>query len=237
MLKEFVEKIVALAAPTMINLNGLFYADRPLTLIAEPPMSCVPLLTLTGLAEVIRQRADNLVPEEFLIHVVSHAEVQLVEKSTDTFGRRVCLARVKLDDGQPFAFGRFLDREEFVIGLQSRFVESPDLLDTLKIASNLEAATVAQSEDDGISQRTTVKQGITLKEVVTVKRRVSLAPYRTFREVPQPSSEFVFRLRSDNGAIPSCALFEADGGKWKLDAVLAIKSWLNAQALEIPVIA
>lgn len=40
-----------------------------------------------------------------------------------------------------------------------------------------------------------------------------------------------------DGGVPECALFEADGGKWKLDAVLTIKAWLEDQHLNIPVIA
>lgn len=70
-----------------------------------------------------------------------------------------------------------------------------------------------------------------------MKGRRTLRPYRTFREVEQPASEFVFRLRSLNGEVPWCALFEADGGKWKLDAVLKIKAWLEAEELKIPIIA
>lgn len=144
---------------------------------------------------------------------------------------------MELDDGKPFTFGTFLDREEFVVGLQSRFVQSDDLAEVLRMASSLEVSAVALSEDDGISQRTTVKQGIALKQTVTVKGRVSLRPFRTFREIEQPASDFVFRLRSRDGGVPECALFEADGGKWKLDAVLAIKAWLESRALGMPVVA
>jgi hypothetical protein len=56
---------------------------------------------------------------------------------------------------------------------------------------------------------------------------VVLAPYRTFVEVTQPESDFVFRMQ--NG--PRCALFEADGGAWKLTAMRHIKEYLQA-ALE-----
>jgi hypothetical protein len=70
-----------------------------------------------------------------------------------------------------------------------------------------------------------------------VQGRVKLSPYRTFREVAWPESEFVFRLRSRGGGVPECALFEADGGKWKLDEVVTIETWLDAQNLNIPVIA
>jgi hypothetical protein len=37
--------------------------------------------------------------------------------------------------------------------------------------------------------------------------------------------------------VPECALFEADGGKWKLDAVLTMKAWLEEKALGLPVVA
>lgn len=237
MLKEAMEYFLKLAPVQPVDVNGLSYSDRPLSLVPSPTMATVSLLTLTGLVDLVRVKVDDLDPADWLIHVESHAQVALIQKETDAYGRRVKLVQAKHDDGQPFAFGRFLDREEFVIGLQSKFQQTEALLSVLKVASNLEAATVAQSEDDGISQRTTVKQGVQLKEVVTIKGRVVLQPYRTFREVEQPASEFVFRLQSKDGSVPTCALFEADGGKWELDAVLTIKKWLDAQNLTIPVIA
>lgn len=57
---------------------------------------------------------------------------------------------------------------------------------------------------------------------------VTLAPYRTFREIAQPESQFVFRLRGGvEGALPHAALFEADGAEWKLAAVGRIASFLR----------
>ncbi|MEB9782308.1 hypothetical protein P4K16_30685, partial [Bacillus cereus] len=59
---------------------------------------------------------------------------------------------------------------------------------------------------------------------------VQLSPYRTFVEVEQPESKFVFRMRE--GA--RCGLFEADGGAWKLEAMNNIKEYLKeALAQEI----
>jgi len=237
MLEKFVEKLLSLAEVRPVKIGALVYTDRPLSLLAPPCQAGVALVTLTGLVDLIEQRLDGLVSGNWALHVESHAAVALVRRDTDDTGRRVRLASVDLDDGQPFTFGRFMDREEFVIGLQSRFVGNDDLAGVLQLTSSLGVSTVALSEDDGISQRTTVKQGVTLKETVTVKGRVSLRPYRTFREIEQPASEFIFRLRSRDGAVPECALFEADGGKWKLDAVLAIKAWLDARHLDMPVMA
>lgn len=237
MLKEFVEKLLSLSEVKPVTIDDRQYTDRPLTIVKPPCLSTVPLLTLTGLVDAIAQSVDGLKVEDWLLHVVSHGEVQLITRKTDVYGRRIVLARVKLEDGAPFPFGRFVDREEFVIGLQSQFVQNEDHAGLLKLCSSLEASTVAMADDDGVSQRTTVKQGIALKENVTVKGRVSLQPYRTFREIDQPASVFVFRLRSHGGGIPDCALFEADGGKWKLDAILAIKAWLELKNPNMPVIA
>lgn len=237
MLKEFVEKVLTLAEVKPVMIGALDYVDRQVTLVTPPCLSNVPLLTLTGVVDVIQCPLDALKPEDWVLHVKSHADVLLLSRKTDAYGRRVCLASVKLDDGKPFTFGTFLDREDFVVGLQSRFMQSDDLTEVLKMASSLEVSAVALSEDDGISQRTTVKQGVVLKQTVTVKGRVSLRPFRTFREIEQPASDFVFRLRSRDGGVPECALFEADGGKWKLDAVLAIKTWLESKNLGMPVMA
>ncbi|MDP2383383.1 MAG: hypothetical protein Q8N00_11315 [Nitrospirota bacterium] len=237
MLKEFVEKILSLAEVNLVTIGTLDYTDRALHVVAPPCLAGVSLLTLTGLVDLIQCHLDALKADDWVLHVGSHADVSLLHRATDAYGRRVRLASVKLDDGQPFPFGRFLNREEFVIGLHSQFVQSPDQQGVVKLCSNLEVSTVVMAEDDGISQRTTVKQGISLKETVTVKGRVCLQPYRTFREIEQPASDFIFRLKSRDGAVPDCALFEADGGKWKLDAVLAIKTWLESKNLGMPVMA
>lgn len=238
MLKEFVEKIVSLAPVGRFQIGMREYVDRPVSLV-EPPREYAPLelMTLYGLVDAVRAKVDEVEPDEWVVEVMSHQGVRIVSRSTSQYGKREVLLSVGLSDGEVFPFGRFLSREEFVIGLQSRFVQQGDVLEVLRLASGLEVSAVMVAEDDGISQRTTTRQGIALKETVTVKGRVKLRPYRTFREVEQPVSEFVFRLRAKEGMVPECALFEADGGAWKLDAVLTIKAWLEAKNLNIPVIA
>ena len=238
MLKELVDRLLSLSVPTPMVLHGRQYCDRPLALIAPPRLTApLELMTLTGLVDAVRAKLDGLDPADWVLEVMSHRGVRIVSRNTSAYGQREVLLAVSLADGDAFPFCRFLDREEFVIGLQSRFVYDDAVRAVLQVASALEVSTVALAEDDGISQRTTVKQGIALKQDVTVKGRVVLRPFRTFREVAQPASEFVFRLRSQQGAVPECALFEADGGKWKLDAVLTIKAWLEEKALGLPVVA
>ena len=237
MIAEAIDKILSLSRVDVQEIIGLPYASRPMHLVAPPDVSPITLVTLTGLVDWIAARPDGLDPSQWIAHVENHQSVQLIHRTADPYGRRTLLAKSVLQDAEVFPFGRWLHCEEFVIGLQSRFVASADFATVLRLASNLQAATVTTAEDDGISQRTTVRQGVTLMEIVTVKGRVLLRPYRTFREIEQPSSEFVFRLKSHDGGVPQCGLFEADGGTWKLHAVLAIKAWLESQALGMPVIA
>lgn len=238
MLKEFVEKIVSLAPTGRMQIHGREYADRPVVLVRPPcAHDTLELMTLTGLVDAVRAKLDDLHTDEWVLEVKSYKHVRIVSRRTDAYGCREELVAVTLQDVEAFPFGRFLSREEFVIGLQSLMVPDEGSLAVLKVASALEVATVTLAEDDGISQRTAVKQGVMLKQDVTVKGRVTLRPFRTFREVEQPASKFVFRLRSVNGQVPECALFEADGGSWKLDAVLTIKAWLDSKGLGLPVVA
>lgn len=92
-------------------------------------------------------------------------------------------------------------------------------------AGNVEAKTTANYGDDGVSQKTTIKQGIASKADVLVPNPVTLVPYRTFLEVKQPDSEFVFRIR-DNGGAPAFKIVEAEGGLWRNLAVISIKEYL-----------
>lgn len=237
MIAEAIEKVLTLSAVEVQQIGALPYASRPLHLVVEPDLSGITVTTLTGLADWIRARPDALDAALWVLHVEHPHSVRLIRRSTDRYGRRTCLAQAKPQDAATFAFGRWMEQEEFIIGLQSQFSATPDLDEVLRLVSNLEVSAVTMSDDDGISQRTTVKCGVSLKEVVRVRRVVSLRPYRTFPHITQPESAFVFRLKSREGAVPLCGLFEADGGAWKIDAVESIRVWLDAAALGMPVVA
>ena len=44
-----------------------------------------------------------------------------------------------------------------------------------------------------------------------------------FREVEQPASFYVLRMTGETGKV---ALFEGDGGAWKLNAIARVRDWL-----------
>ena len=55
-------------------------------------------------------------------------------------------------------------------------------------------------------------------------------------EVEQPRSEFIFRARDGRIDGIELSLHEADGGKWKIDAMTSVKEYLEEQLAELPYI-
>lgn len=83
--------------------------------------------------------------------------------------------------------------------------------------------------DNGISQTVTVKEGAATLMQAEVPSPAELRPYRTFLEVEQPSSPFVFRINR----LGECALFEADGGIWKHEAMENVSQYLVNELKEL----
>ncbi len=245
MIKEAIEKIICLAAPNKVEFGGHTYYDRSLSLLEPPEVKAVSVTTLQGLSDLYSNDLDLVKSGEVFVHITSPTSVEIVSQKSDDYGRRHLWAKAQHPgDVQRFSFGGFLNTENFIIGLQSCFqrtyVERPDgkvigdLEYVLKVASNVSSEGKVTQADDGISQNVEMAKGIVLKEQATLRSRVQLAPFRTFAEIDQPLSTFVLRVREQNGSI-QLALFEADGGRWKLDAVSSLSKWLKAH-FKVPII-
>ena len=120
-------------------------------------------------------------------------------------------------------FNRKLDYETMMITLKSKFVETPELLELVKLLGTITEENSATASDDGFTQTVVVRKGIMLHENKAVNPIRKLKPYRTFNEVDQPESEFLLRL-SEGGGV---ALYEADGGAWKLQARRNVAEYLK----------
>ena len=141
--------------------------------------------------------------------------------------------RADLPDGFPFE--RYMDLETFNIMLQSRFVDTNDRAALLALTANVVDENVKSYGDDGISQVASVKSGVTSVADVKVPNPVLLRPFRTFAEVDQPESKFIFRMRKGDDGV-TAALIEADGGAWKIEAIQNIAEYLrnNLQKVLLP---
>ena len=222
MLKEALRYLMEdMSVVNKVEIGGKIFTDRPMHYVSHnPKANAIGLNTLSSLIDYIKAGVDTR--GKMIVHVQSPTKVQFYSTLDDERKREV-IAEVTAQVPD-FRFGQFYDHESFCIGLQSKFVDSADRALLLKFAGTVEAGTVAEYGDDGITQKATIKTGIASKGEVIVPSPATLKPFRTFLEVDQPESRFIFRMK-DHGGI-QCALFEADGGAWKLDAMTAVHDYL-----------
>ena len=180
------------------------------------------LSSLTSLVEYVRKQLDQTnLYVNLIIHVTNHDTVE-VKSELDDEKRRETLAVAKAIIPN-IPFGRYQDVEQFNIMLQSSFIDNGDSDLLLQFASAIKIDKGAEIADNGVSQTTTIKSGVSSLAQAKTPNPVTLKPYRTFFEVDQPESKFVFRIND----APGCALFEADGGIWKAAAKANIAEYLN----------
>lgn len=224
MIKEALKYIVESQQEKIINSKEYRYTDTNLVRLDDClRANAIKMTTLSGLVDYIKSGADKMA-EHMLVQVVSPTEVKLISM-LDGDRKRECLVEVCADIPD-FSFGRFMDTESFLIGMRSKFIQNESAGALLQFAGTVESGTVATYGDDGISQSATVKVGIAGKDTKLVPNPVKLRPYRTFTEVEQPESEFVFRMKDCDHKV-ACAIFEADGGAWKREAMRNIKNHLE----------
>ncbi len=130
--------------------------------------------------------------------------------------------------------GREYDQESFLVAMQSCFQKTDDREAVTIMASNIVNTQQGTFSDDGVSQQAIIKTGVTTKDAAFVPNPVSLIPYRTFLEVPQPASDFVFRISEGRGGAPAFKLVAADGGLWKSQAVDNVKNYLTEALADVP---
>ncbi len=118
-----------------------------------------------------------------------------------------------------------------MIELQANFQKNEELELVLKAVGNIEKRNGQEYSDDGCSQVATMKTGIATKADVIVPNPVELIPFRTFQEVGQPASKFVFRIGDKE--VPAFKIVEAEGGIWKNEAISNIKAFLTEQLFNL----
>lgn len=208
-----------LAGAERYEIDGAIYSSKPIYRV--PEVSPKPFMTksLAGIVELINQEYSHKRLNSLIIHVAEPTLVEVHSMLRGDLGRfHIYTAQADLPTQK---MGQYMDLEEVVIRLKSTFVqtETRDIL--IQLLGNIKEEAVKTSSDDGISQTVTAKTGIATVSNVTLPPIISLAPYRTFIEVEQPEGDFLLRLQ--NG--PRAALFEADGGAWKVQARKNIKQY------------
>jgi hypothetical protein len=102
----------------------------------------------------------------------------------------------------------------------------------MDVAGRIVCEDKAELHDDGVAQAATISRGIRKESGIILPNPVLLRPVRTFTEVEQPESRFVFRMRPEP---VSLSLHEADMGAWEMVAKEKIRQYLVEQLPGVPV--
>jgi hypothetical protein len=237
MIKDGIEKILELAKPERFDIDGREYlvTNGKLTAIQPPTQKSFQVGSLTAISDYFRSNPDSLAPlSAVVVHVVSPVHVRLMSPVLPPWLDRHAYLEAQ-STPKAFPFGKPLDVESFIVALQTFFVPTETTQRLQQLVSSLSDQASIDYKDDGIGQQVTAKTGIARVGTVDVPNPVKLAPYRTFNEVRQPESAFVFRIQK-GGAGPQCVLHEADGGNWQQEAVGLIRDWLTSETPEGTVI-
>jgi hypothetical protein len=201
----------------VIDSDGKASEIKPRAVLAESPIA---INTLTGMIDYIKANLERS-SSNLILHIEDEKRVKLIG-TLEADGRREVLAEAEAIIPR-FYFDKFLNSEEFVINFQSKFVKTEDRELLLRVMGNVVEENVKTTGDDGVSQAVSIRQGVATKADVKVPNPVTLAPFRTFLEVQQPESQFIFRLQDG----PRGAIFEADGGAWRNQAIVNIREYLT----------
>lgn len=235
-LKDALQYIVSLGneaeTAQIMEICGKTYANRNLVRYGIPERADpIHSTSLSSLLDYIRECAEEF-PEgrRMILHVEGPKTVRLVS-GLDGERKRECLFICEAETSE-FRFGSWYDQERFMIEAQANFQPSPDMEAILKLAGNVERKNSQTYSDDGRTQVATMQVGVASKADVIVPNPVTLIPHRTFQEVEQPASCFVFRIGDKEE--PAFALFEAEGGLWRNEAVRNIKEYFEQHFETLP---
>lgn len=225
-LKEALQYIAELGVDAekteVLDINGKTYANKSLTRYDKMPKADrIKASTLTSMVDYIYQ-CNKEFPGSMIIHIVSPTRVCLMS-ALDKEREREVLFEVNAETSE-FRFDNWYDQERFMIELQANFQNNNDLEAVMKLAGNIESKNSQTFTDDGTTQVATITVGVATKADALVPNPVELIPYRTFHEVEQPASKFVFRVGDKE--VPMFKIVEAEGGIWKNEAISNIKTFL-----------
>lgn len=204
----------------LLNKNGEFI-DIPLRI--EPEARPLKFSTLQSICDYIAEDPDEVFHGDvkYMLQVSDANHVYLLSPIFGESKQRATVATCSIDLKSDRQI-RYTDPETFQVIVQTRFVETDARKLLLQVAGNLKKEQGMQTADDGVSQKLTVMTGVSTSSNVKWVNPTPLRMIRTFPEIEQPESAFVFRVNKDG----ECALFEDENAIWQLTAIASIKKFL-----------
>jgi hypothetical protein len=242
MLSQFVDKLVSLGEIRTVEHEGNTYSNANLSRIKTPNQADPNPLIFHSLGGLLHFLDDGLMqkdlplPSDMLLHIVDPFAIHLLGRlQPDNENRRFCYAIARTTP-MSFSFGEYLNLEEMVLALQCEFRQNEERDALIQMLGSVASEHIREHNDDGMSQSIQIKTGLRLKSEVKVTNPIELIPYRTFRECEQVKSPFIVRFKARGEYPPMMMLKDAGGEHWQLDAMINIRSWLEASNITLPTI-
>lgn len=232
--RDFLEKVAEMAQPNTLTEGIRTFVDKPMHMLVDEIAADTPLHTnsLSSVADYIKSNADfdALASDgRKIIHVEDEKTVWLYTEM-NSFKKRSALLLASAWVSS-FPFGQWLSLENFIISVQANFVTDEHRDELLSFVATVKQDTGVEQQDDGVTQKVTTRSGVSLSRTSKVPNPITLRPFRTFSEVEQPESAFVFRIKAEEGCGVKAALFAADGDAWRHDAILKIRDYFQTHVI------
>lgn len=228
MLEKLYKAIRGDATPVIIEVEGKKYSTKDITPVSAPMPDSISVVNLSSLVDYLKRNVDDLPLDKLICHVESPTTVSIKSALVGDHEDRKTYIVAKLDQLQ-LPLNKWVPAEEFCIAMQACFTdyeETPtDRGLVLKFAANVKTTLENTLFDDGVTQGVTVRKNLVSVENTTMPNPVTLRPFRTFTEVEQPASSFVFRAQDKDGM--HFMLVESDGGAWRSEAMANIKQFMQ----------
>ena len=193
--------------------------------------------SLTGLVGYVEANRDELELGTLIAHVVAPCRVELIGAVEPIRQQRSVHCVAVVGDPKDICVGWQLP-DQFTIMVKTGCVPDVGDIDALiRLVGNVKREQSVDLKDDGMAQTVESRAGVAIVERSDVPNPVTLAPYRSFRELDQQvESPFLIRFQqgdhysgSDDSEAVVCRLFECDGGSWQNDAREKVADYLRAE--------
>ena len=154
MTRDFINKIQEMDAPHEIDYDGRKFVDKGMTALPrEITASSLKTSTLTSIVDYIKSGtdSDSLDPNQaFVVHVADYNHVELYKELNKDKKRDNLISAIF---GAPtFDYGNFAPLENFIINLQSMFVQDDSTEALLKFVGSVKNDSSAEQHDNGVWQ-------------------------------------------------------------------------------------
>ncbi|MCI9094219.1 MAG: hypothetical protein HFF36_10630 [Coprobacillus sp.] len=238
MLKELANKIEELVKgqvePEIIEHEGVDYVktSEGYEQLRKPQTRKIEVNSLSGLVKMIRNSINDAqdgvqgIYTPFIVNLDFNCIEVMSALSNDKTRNYLVEANPMIPN---LNMGRNMSVEEMIILLSTAYVPTENTNKFINSISSLRIVEEVNFDDDGIGQTVTARQGASMNAKFQVQPIVKLKPIRTYREIEQVESKFLFRVNKDG----TVCLREADGGQWKYEVQSKIVDYLEENLKEL----